>query len=105
MTQIDGKESTCNAGDRFNPGLGRSPGGGHGNRPSILAWRIPWTEQPVGYSPWGQKESDMTEQLTHGGGKKMWLHNLADTFFFMESRARASLFPNSNLKNNSCFPG
>ena len=74
-------------------------------RPSILAWRIPWTEQPVGYSPWGQKESDMTEQLTRGGGKKMWLHNLADTFFFMESRARASLFPNSNLKNNSCFPG
>ena len=26
---------------------------------SILAWRIPWTE----YSPWGQKESDMTEWL------------------------------------------
>ena len=30
---------------------------------SILAWRIPWTEEPVGYSPWGRKESDMTEQL------------------------------------------
>ena len=29
---------------------------------SILAWRIPWTEEPGGYSPWGQKESDMTEQ-------------------------------------------
>ena len=29
---------------------------------SILAWRIPWTE--VGYSPWGRKESDTTEQLT-----------------------------------------
>ena len=29
---------------------------------SILAWRIPWTEEP-GYSPWGHKESDMTEQL------------------------------------------
>ena len=23
------------------PGLGKSPGGGHGNTPSILAWRIP----------------------------------------------------------------
>ena len=22
---------------------------------SILAWRIPWTEEPVGYSPWGHK--------------------------------------------------
>ena len=32
--------------------------------PSILAWRIPWTEDPGGYSPWGRNESDMTEQLT-----------------------------------------
>ena len=28
------------------PGLGRSPGGGHGNPLSILAWRIPWSEEP-----------------------------------------------------------
>ena len=28
-------------------GLGRSPGGGHGNS-SILAWRILWTEEPGG---------------------------------------------------------
>ena len=27
---------------------------------SILAWRIPWTEEP-----WGHKESDMTELLIH----------------------------------------
>ena len=31
---------------------------------SSLAWRIPWKEKP-GYSPWGGKESDTTEQLTH----------------------------------------
>ena len=36
---------------------------------SILAWRIPWTEQPGGLPegklrPWGlSKESDTTEQL------------------------------------------
>ena len=30
---------------------------------SILAWKIPWMEEPVGYSPWGRKELDMTEQL------------------------------------------
>ena len=31
---------------------------------SILAWRIPRTEEPgVGYSPWGHKELDMTEQI------------------------------------------
>ena len=28
---------------------------------SILAWRIPWMEEPGG--PWGCKESDMTERL------------------------------------------
>ena len=32
---------------------------------SILAWRIPWTEEPGGYSPWGCKESDMTEETYH----------------------------------------
>jgi len=30
---------------------------------SILAWRIPWTEELGGYIPWGLKELDMTEQL------------------------------------------
>ena len=28
---------------------------------SILAWKIPWTEEPVGYSPGGLKEPDTTE--------------------------------------------
>ena len=28
---------------------------------STLAWKIPWTESLVGYSPWGCKESDTTE--------------------------------------------
>ena len=32
---------------------------------SILAWRIPWTEEPGSYSPWGGKELDMIERLTH----------------------------------------
>ena len=31
---------------------------------SILAWKIPWTEEPGRlYSPWGRKESDMTGGL------------------------------------------
>ena len=29
----------------------------------ILAWKIPWTEKPGGYNPWGRKESNTTEQL------------------------------------------
>ena len=32
---------------------------------SILAWRIPRTEEPGSYSPWAHKESDMTGRLTH----------------------------------------
>ena len=31
---------------------------------SILAWRISWTEEAGGYSPWGCKELDTTERLT-----------------------------------------
>ena len=31
-------------------------------RYSILAWKIPWTEEP--YSPWDCKELDMTEDLS-----------------------------------------
>ena len=30
---------------------------------SILAWRIPWTEEPGGLQPMGLQESDTTEQL------------------------------------------
>ena len=33
---------------------------------SIFAWEISWTEERnlAGYSPWGHKELDMTEQQT-----------------------------------------
>ena len=33
---------------------------------SILAWRFHGQRSLVGYSPWGWKELDMTEQLTLG---------------------------------------
>ena len=37
----------CNAGDLGSlSGLGRSPGEGMTTHSSILAWRIPWTEEP-----------------------------------------------------------
>ena len=31
---------------------------------NILAWRIPWTEEPSGYRPWSHKELDTTERLS-----------------------------------------
>ena len=42
------------------PGSGRFPREGNGNHSSILAWEIPWTEEPGGYIPWDHKESDTT---------------------------------------------
>ena len=44
----DGKESTCNSGDLGSiPGLGRSPGEGHGKpSPIFLTGETPWTEEP-----------------------------------------------------------
>ena len=35
------------------PGLGRCPGGGNGNHPSIRAWRIPRAEEPGGLQRMG----------------------------------------------------
>ena len=30
---------------------------------STIAWKIPWTQEPGSYSPWGRKESVMTERV------------------------------------------
>ena len=51
---------------------------------SILAWRIPWMEEPERlYSPWGHKKSDTTE----------WLH-FAFTLMtlLVKSQMKVSLF-------------
>ena len=56
----DGKESACNAGDLgLIHGMGRSPGEGNGTPLAV------WLGEFHGlYSPWGRKESDMTEWLS-----------------------------------------
>jgi len=55
---LSGKPSTCNAEDAgdsgLNPVMGRAPEGGHGY-PLIVAWRIPWTEEPGGLQPVGSQ--------------------------------------------------
>ena len=37
------------------PGLGRSLEEGMATHSSVLAWRISWTEEPGGYTPWGHR--------------------------------------------------
>ena len=59
----EGKASACNVGDLGSIlGLGRSPGGGHGSPLQYSCLDNPHGQRSlVGYSPWGHKESDMTD--------------------------------------------
>ena len=57
------KNPLANAGDSRDPGsipgLGRSPGGGNGTHSRILAWEIPWTEEP------GELQSMGSQRVGH----------------------------------------
>ena len=67
----DIKESACNAGDLGSiPGLGRFPGEGNGYHSSILAWKIPWTEEA------GRLQSMGLQTVRHNWGT---MHNTVDT--------------------------
>ena len=66
-----GKESTCNSGAIGDAGsilgLGRSPGGEHGNPLQCSCLENPMDgEAWWGYSSWGHKESDVTEATEYG---------------------------------------
>ena len=68
-----GKESACHAGDPSSiPGLGRSPGEGMATHSSILAQRLPWTEEPSGL------QSMRLQRVGHEGVSMFaqWLHNI-----------------------------
>ena len=74
-------ESACNVGDLGSIlELGRSPGGENGNLRRYSCLENPHGQRSLReYSPWGRKESDMTEQLH--------FH-----FFFAKSELRIFLF-------------
>ena len=59
-----GTESTCNVGDLCSvPGSGRSPGEENGNPLQYSCLENPLGQRSLaGYSPWGRRESDTTEQ-------------------------------------------
>ena len=55
------KNLSARAGDSGSiPGSGRFTGGGNRIHSSILAWTIPWTEEPGGLPSMGSKELDIT---------------------------------------------
>ena len=65
-TGSDGKESACDEGE-----LGSVLGQDDplekrmATHTSVLAWRVPWTEEPGGLSPCSLKESHATQRFTH----------------------------------------
>ena len=64
----DSKESACNVEDlSLTPGLGRSPGRGHGNPLQYSCLENPHgLRNMVGYAPWGCKELHTTQpKITH----------------------------------------
>ena len=61
------KESAYSEGDPGSiPGLGRYPGEENGNPLQYSGLEKSMDRRALwGYSPWGRKKLDMTEQLTH----------------------------------------
>ena len=57
--ELSGKQSVCNAGDTGDLGVipgWRDPLGKEmATRSSILAWKIPWTEEPGGLQSMGSQ--------------------------------------------------
>ena len=62
---LSSKQSACEPGDsEMQVGsLGQEEPleEGMSTHSSVLAWRIPWTEEPGGQHPWGHKEWGVTE--------------------------------------------
>ena len=85
MWRLSGKESTWNAGVARNLrlilGSGRSPGVGNGN-PLQYSYQENSMDRGAWYSPWGRKESDMTEHAcnTTIQGKTSWCFQRAGWF-------------------------
>ena len=86
-------KTACNEGDlALIPGLGRSPERGHDNPLQYSCLENAHGQRSlVGYSPWGRKESDTTEQLSSAANSKyfrLWAtYSLCCIFFFFLNNA------------------
>ena len=65
----DGKELVCSVGDLGSiPGLGRSPGGGHGNLLQYTCLENPMSRGAWRAAVYGAAKTDITEQKAHQMG-------------------------------------
>ena len=64
-----GEDPPANVGDVRDPGLipglGRSPGGGHGNSLQYSCLENPMDNPMAGYRPWDHKKSNTTEATSY----------------------------------------
>ena len=79
----------------LSPGWEDPLGKGTATHSSVLAWRIPWTI----YSPWGCKESDMTEAVWDNFFTRQDIQVIC---FFLNDLCRAVFSKES--ANSSKFP-
>ena len=79
------KNLSASAGDVGSiPGWGGSLEKEMATHSSILAWEIPWTEEPGRLQSFGSKESDMTEQLNNKAiTMHLYFKVLNDTNFYL----------------------
>ena len=87
------KNLPANAGDPRDmgsmPRLGKFPGGGNGNPLQYSCLKSHGQRSLVGYSPWGLKESDMTERpRTHNP-----IHNHSTFMAYLISKDPHLLIP------------
>ena len=60
---------------------------------SILAWRIPWTEEPGGLQSRGHKESDTTERLSRTSEQDLWARKGCAALFCHQEGWRSGSAP------------
>ena len=62
---------------------------------SILAWEIPWTEEPDGLQPMASQELDATEQLNHHHHSSLSFYQSVTVFYTFHSE-----LPRTHYFNN-----
>ena len=91
-------------GDRDRiPGLGRSPGGGHGNQLQYSCLENPHGQRSLAaYSPWGHKEVDTAEQR---GTAQQSTRNVCERKAGREGRGKKGNKGNERKERKSCVAG
>ena len=100
------KKSPANAGDIRDsvwvPGLGRSPGGGHGNPSQYSCLENPTGQRSLaGEGPQGSNELDMTEATQHACMHIKYQSSVQQHIFFV--LFIVNILHNNNENNNNNF--